>query len=45
MNIDNTRITNKLDGTDFGEFEGLKDINKRSEETGVDRSQTIRWLS
>ena len=39
--IDSSRKTSELDGTDFGEFEGLKEINKLSEETGVDRSQTL----
>ena len=39
--IDNSRKISKLDGTDFGELEGLKEINKRSEETGVDQSQIL----
>ena len=41
--VDNSRKINKLDDTNFGELEDLKEINKRSEETGVDRSQTLQW--
>ena len=39
--IDNSRKINKLADTDFGELAGLKEIYKISEETGVDRSQTL----
>ena len=39
---DNTRKISRLDGANFGDFEGLKKIEKRSEEIGVDQSQTLR---
>ena len=41
VETDSSQKINKLDGTDFGELEGLKEINKLSEETGVDQSQTL----
>ena len=36
--VDSSRKISKLDETNFGELEDLKEINKRSEETGVDLS-------
>ena len=38
---DNSRKINKLDDMEFSELAGLKEINKISEETKVDRSQTL----